>query len=192
MRVDAVEFAHCVGLKSQLPEPGLPEIAFAGRSNVGKSSLINCLLCRKALARTSGQPGKTQTVNFYLVNDALYLVDLPGYGYARVPQAVRNRWKSLLEGYLSRRGSLKGVVLVVDSRHPPMASDVQMFQWLLHYRKPVLVVATKTDKLSRREYNAALQRLEQAYAGVPVLPCSALRGSGRDAVWKHIWELATS
>lgn len=192
MKIKSAVFAHCVGFKEQLPPEAVPEIAFAGRSNVGKSSLINCLVQRKALARTSGQPGKTQTVNFYLVNDALYLVDLPGYGYARVPQAVRNRWKSLLEGYLSRRGSLKGVVLVVDSRHPPMASDVQMFQWLLHYRKPVLVVATKTDKLSRREYNAALQRLEQAYAGVPVLPCSALRGSGRDAVWKHIWELATS
>ncbi|HOB35324.1 MAG TPA: ribosome biogenesis GTP-binding protein YihA/YsxC [Bacillota bacterium] len=192
MKIKSAVFAHCAGFKEQLPPEAVPEIAFAGRSNVGKSSLINCLVQRKALARTSGQPGKTQTVNFYLVNDALYLVDLPGYGYARVPQAVRNRWKSLLEGYLSRRGSLKGVVLVVDSRHPPMASDVQMFQWLLHYRKPVLVVATKTDKLSRREYNAALQRLEQAYAGVPVLPCSALRGSGRDAVWKHIWELATS
>lgn len=185
MRVDAVKFAHCVGLKSQLPEPGLPEIAFAGRSNVGKSSLINCLLCRKALARTSGQPGKTQTLNFYLVNSRLYLVDLPGYGYAKVPQKIRDNWQALLEDYLSKRESVKGVVLVIDSRHQPSPLDMQMYQWLQYYNKPMFIVATKVDKLRRSEVNPSLQRLRAAY-GTRVVPFSSVDKRGREDIWSHL------
>ncbi|MDD4658750.1 MAG: ribosome biogenesis GTP-binding protein YihA/YsxC [Eubacteriales bacterium] len=185
MQIDNAEFTHCVGLKSQLPQPGLPEIAFAGRSNVGKSSLINCLLLRKALARTSGQPGKTQTLNFYLVNSKFYLVDLPGYGFAKVPQQVRNRWESLLEDYLSQRESLKGVALVIDSRHAPSPLDLQMFQWLKYYNKPLLIVATKVDKLRSSERRPFIQRLQAAY-GSPVLPFSSEKKSGREEIWSKI------
>lgn len=186
MKVISAEFAHCVGMKSQLPEPALPELAFAGRSNVGKSSLINRLLNRKALARTSGQPGKTQTLNFYLVNSDFYLVDLPGYGYAKVPHTVRNKWKELLEHYLTKRSSLRGVALVVDSRHPPVASDLQMYQWLLHYNRPLIVIATKMDKLLQREYRLNLDRLSAAYSGAKILPFSSVKGSGREEIWREI------
>jgi len=189
MKITSAEFAHCVGMKSQLPETPLPEIAFAGRSNVGKSSLINRLINRKSLARTSSQPGKTQTLNFYLVNEELYLVDLPGYGYAKVPHSVRNKWKSLLEDYLRNRQALKGVALVVDSRHPPAASDLQMFEWLSHYNKPLFIVATKVDKLLQREYKLFIDRLGKAYSGVPVIPFSSIKGSGREEIWKQIQQI---
>ncbi len=185
MQINSVEFAHCVGLKSQLPQPGLPEIAFAGRSNVGKSSLINCLIKRKALARTSGQPGKTQTLNFYLVNAKIYLVDLPGYGFAKVPPQVRSKWKELLEDYLSQRMSLKGVALVIDSRHAASPLDLQMYQWLKYYNKPLLIVATKVDKLRSSEYKPFLQRLQAAYAA-PVIPFSSEKGIGREEIWRQV------
>ena len=185
-KITSAEFAHCVGMPAQLPPTTLPEIAFAGRSNVGKSSLINGLLNRKALARTSSQPGKTQTLNFYLVNEEFYLVDLPGYGYAKVPHSVQNKWKALLEGYLARRGTLKGVALVVDSRRQPPASDLQMFQWLQHYNKPLFVVATKMDKLRQREDKSSLDALAVAYPEVPVIPFSSVKGRGREEVWRQI------
>ena len=189
MRITKVEFAHCVGMKSQLPEPTLPEIAFAGRSNVGKSSLLNCLIKRKALARTSSQPGKTQTLNFYLVNDSFFLVDLPGYGFAKVSQAIKNQWKVLLEHYLTSRETLKGVALVVDSRHPPAASDQQMYAWLRHYNKPLFVIATKVDKLLQRERKFSLDRIASAYKEVPVLPFSSVKGEGQEEVWRQIQNL---
>jgi len=185
MKVNNVTFAHCVGLKSQLPEPGLPEFAFVGRSNVGKSSLLNRLINRKKLARTSGQPGKTQTLNFYLVNDALYLVDLPGYGYAKVSKAAQNKWRVLLEHYLSQRLSLTGVALVVDSRHSPSALDVQMFEWLQYYNRPLFVIATKVDKLSRRQFSESIKNLQAAYNSV-VIPFSSTSGLGREEVWRQI------
>lgn len=186
LKITSAEFAHCVGMKNQLPPNTLPEIAFAGRSNVGKSSLINRLLNRKALARTSSQPGKTQTLNFYLVNEEIYLVDLPGYGYAKVSHSLQNQWKALLEDYLSQRRALRGVALVVDSRHGPTASDLQMFNWLRHHRRPLFVVATKVDKLRQREYKAALDSLTAAYPGVPVIPFSSVKGRGREEVWRQI------
>jgi len=185
MQINHSEFAHCVGTKSQLPPPGLPEIAFAGRSNVGKSSLINCLLGRRDLARTSGQPGKTQTVNFYLVNSQFFLVDLPGYGFARVSQQIRSKWKDLLENYLSQRESLKGVALVVDSRHAPSPLDLQMYQWLKYYNKPLFIVATKVDKLRSNEIKPFIQRLQAAYP-TPVLSFSREKCLGREEVRTQI------
>ena len=185
MQINHSEFAHCVGTKSQLPPPELPEIAFAGRSNVGKSSLINCLLGRRDLARTSGQPGKTQTLNFYLANGQFYLVDLPGYGFAKVPQQIRNKWKDLLENYLSQRESLKGVALIIDSRHAPSPLDLQMYQWLKYYNKPLFVVATKMDKLRSNEIKPFFQRLQSAYSA-PVLSFSREKCRGREEVWTQI------
>ncbi|MTI95563.1 MAG: YihA family ribosome biogenesis GTP-binding protein [Firmicutes bacterium] len=189
MKVNNAEFAHCVATVQQMPETGLPEVAFAGRSNVGKSSLINSLLNRKSLARTSGQPGKTQTLNFYLVNDNFYLVDLPGYGYAKVPHSVRDKWKRLLEGYLSKRNLLRGVVLLVDSRHDPLEADLQMFQWLRYYNKPLIVVATKVDKLKQKDYKDKLNKLEQAYFQTPIIPFSSVKGIGKSQLWSLIDEL---
>lgn len=188
MQIKEAVFTHCVGLASQLPPPGLPEIAFAGRSNVGKSSLINSLLQRKALARTSGQPGKTQTLNFYLVNQSLYLVDLPGYGYAQVPKSISERWQALLELYLGERDSLKGVVLVIDSRHEPSPLDLQMHQWLKFHGKPLFIVATKVDKLRQREKGPFLRRLENGYKA-PVLFCSSEKNQGREEVWRRLEEM---
>ena len=185
MQINHSEFAHCVGTKSQLPPPELPEIAFAGRSNVGKSSLINCLLGRRDLARTSGQPGKTQTLNFYLANGQFYLVDLPGYGFAKVPQQIRNKWKDLLENYLSQRESLKGVALVIDSRHAPSPLDLQMYQWLKYYNKPLFIVATKMDKLRSNEIKPFSQRLQSAYLA-PVIFFSKEKCRGREEVWTQI------
>lgn len=191
MKIINAEFAHCVGMKSQLPETPIPEIAFAGRSNVGKSSMINRLINRKALARTSGQPGKTQTLNFYLVNEQVYLVDLPGYGYAKVPHSIRNKWKQLLEDYLSRREALKGVALVVDSRHPPLESDVMMYEWLLHYDKPIFVVATKVDKLRQRDFKGFIQRLAAVYSQAKVIPFSSEKGTGREEIWRQISDIVS-
>lgn len=190
MRIERADFTHCVGLASQLPAPDLPEIAFVGRSNVGKSSLINTLLSRKSLARTSGQPGKTQTLNFYRINNRLYLVDLPGYGFAKVPHQVRQRWQGLMEGYLSRRPSLKGVVLVIDSRHEPSPLDMQMHEWLLFHGKPLFIVATKVDKLRKNEVRPFIARLQQAYGGA-VLPFSSEKKIGRDEIWRELEAIIT-
>lgn len=191
MKVKSVEFAHCVGLPEQLPPAHLPEVAMAGRSNVGKSSLINNLIQRRALARTSSQPGKTRTINYYLVNEQLYLVDLPGYGFAKVSKKEKEKWRKLLEGYLEQRQSLKGVLLIVDSRHAPAAADIQMYQWLTHYQRPLVVVATKLDKLRQRDITPNLKQIAQAYPEAPVIPFSAVKGAGREEIWKQI-ELLTA
>lgn len=188
MKIDSAQFTYCVAEVSQLPLADKAEIAFAGRSNVGKSSLINSLLRRKNLARTSGKPGKTQTLNYYLVNDSFYLVDLPGYGFAQVPQQVRKRWQSLLEAYLSKRESLKAVVLVVDSRHDPSKLDLQMYNWLRHYEKPMLVVATKVDKLRSNQRSKLIQSLRDAF-GELLIPHSSVKGGGQEEIWSQIEKL---
>lgn len=133
----------------QYPAEGLPEIALVGRSNVGKSSLINTIINRKNLARTSSQPGKTQTINFYLINDAWYFVDLPGYGFARVSHADRNSWKTMIESYLAQRAPLKEIWQLVDIRHPPTEQDKQMYDWISHYGFSKLIIVTKADKISK-------------------------------------------
>jgi len=136
-----------------LPVDNLPEIAMVGRSNVGKSSLINKVVNRKNLAKSSSTPGKTRTINYYILNSEWYMVDLPGYGFARVSKAEREKWGRMIEKYLSNRGQLRGVVQLLDIRHPPTENDIMMKQWLEHYEIPILLVATKTDKVSRNEKN---------------------------------------
>lgn len=139
-----------VDMKS-LPDTGLPEIALVGRSNVGKSSLINKVVNRKNLAKSSSTPGKTRTLNYYLINSAFYIVDLPGYGFARVSKGERDKWGKMIEKYLSSRKQLRGVIQLLDIRHPPTENDIMMKQWLEHYEIPILLIATKTDKVSRNE-----------------------------------------
>ena len=149
MEVHNVELVMSAVAPSQYPTTGFPEIGLAGRSNVGKSSLINVLINRNSYARTSSQPGKTQTLNFYKVEDQLYFVDVPGYGYAKVSKKEREKWGQMIETYLTSRETLRGVVILVDARHAPTKDDVAMYEWMRYYEMPLLVVATKSDKIPR-------------------------------------------
>ena len=149
------------GITSKIPDTGLPEVAFAGKSNVGKSSLINGLMNRKALARTSAQPGKTQTINFYKINDELDLVDLPGYGYARVTPAEKEKWGKMIENYLHTSRNLKAVFLLIDIRHDPSANDRQMYEWILHNGYEPIIIATKLDKLKRSQVQKNLKAIRE-------------------------------
>lgn len=151
MIIKTVELTAVAVRPQQYPENNLPEIAFAGRSNVGKSSLINVILNRKRFARTSSSPGKTQTINFYEVNNAFRIVDLPGYGYARVSKTEKEKWGSMVEGYLKSRENLLKVVQLIDARRPPTDMDMQMYEWLRYYQLDGFVVATKSDKISNNE-----------------------------------------
>lgn len=152
MKINKSDFVISAVGKKQYPDQGFPEIAFAGRSNVGKSSLINTLINRKNLARTSGRPGKTQTINFYLINDNFHLVDLPGYGFAKVSKSIKEKWSEFIEEYFHDRNELKGIIQLIDVRHPPTVDDVMMFEWLKHLGIPFLLVATKADKISKGQY----------------------------------------
>lgn len=184
-----------VGVKEeQYPKTGLPEIAFAGKSNVGKSSLINALLRRKALARTSSQPGKTQTINFYNVEDSLYFVDLPGYGYARVSRSERERWAKMIDDYLHTRQTLLQVILLVDGRHEPSANDVQMMEWIRSFGYQPLVIATKMDKLGKQQHGKALKLIRQTLKieNDQLFPFSALNKTGTEEIWQHLDELLAS
>lgn len=147
--------------RSQYPEDNVPEVAFAGRSNVGKSSLLNLLTNRKSLARVSGAPGKTRTINFYRINDAFRIVDLPGYGYAKISKSVSENWGQMMEEYFQNRQGLRKVVQLVDIRHAPSAQDVQMYEYLRHYGLDGLVVATKADKVSRNEMQKCIKTIRQ-------------------------------
>lgn len=186
MKIRTVEYAGTVA-QPDGPLPGdLPQVAFSGRSNVGKSSLINILLQRhrSKLAHVSGQPGKTQAINFYRVNEDFFLVDLPGFGYARVPKTMREGWKRLIEGYLSREEGLRGVVHLVDARRPPTDRDLEMLDYLSSVEIPTLVVLTKMDKLKRSERTRAVQEATRVLGLDPeqIVPCSAKTGEGRDAL----------
>ena len=177
------------GVTSRLPGHEEPEFAFVGRSNVGKSSLLNTLVQRKSLARTSGQPGKTATVNYYLVNDRVFLVDLPGYGYARTGQAVREQWGKMTERYLAGSPSLRLIFQLVDIRHDPSAQDVEMARWIAAAGKRTAVIATKADKISRGAADKQLSVIRKALKlppGTPVIPFSAQTRSGREEVWQVI------
>ncbi len=174
----------------QYPQDALPEIALAGRSNVGKSTLINRLINRKNLARTSSRPGKTQTINFYCINRSLYLADMPGYGFARVSKSLRASWGQMIERYLLQRESLKGVIQVIDLRHPPTSDDKQMFQWLQYHQLPTVVVATKADKISRGRWQAHLKRIRHDLGNLERLVLfSGQTGQGKEELWKEIMQL---
>lgn len=177
---------------SQYPEEGLPEIAFAGRSNVGKSSLLNLLTGRKSLAKVSGSPGKTRTINFYRVNDSFRIVDLPGYGYAKVSREVTRDWGRMMEEYLQGRPGLKKVIQLVDVRHRPSAQDVQMYEYLRHYGLDGIVVATKADKVSANQLHKCMGVIREALGlsrDDKLIPVSALKRSGADALLSEMEKL---
>lgn len=195
LRVEQARFVRSVVALEQRPLPRLPEIAFSGRSNVGKSSLLNVLLRRKRLALTSSRPGKTQALNFYDVDGACYFVDLPGYGFARAPAAVRRAWRPLVEDYLRRSGELRGVVQLVDSRQPPSSLDRRMLDFLAEAGLPTLVVLTKVDKLGALERRTRVRELETALAlddEDQVVAFSAVTREGRNEILAAIEELVAS
>ncbi len=181
--------------KSQYPIDNTVEIAFAGRSNVGKSSLLNLLTGRKALARVSGNPGKTRTINFYRINDCFRIVDLPGYGYAKVSKSISANWGDMMEEYFQNRQGLRKVVQLVDIRHEPSKQDVQMYGYLKHYGLDGIVVATKSDKVSRNELNKCLKTIRQSLgmsAEDLIIPVSALKRQGHEALLDEIEKLITA
>lgn len=178
----------------QLPEDNLPEIALVGRSNVGKSSLINKVLNRKKLAKSSSTPGKTRTINYYLINGEWYFVDLPGYGFAKVSKAEKAKWAKMIETYLTKRESLKGVIHLIDMRHPPTDNDIMMKDWLMNVELPVLVVATKADKISRGaqpKHLAQIRRGLDMESGVIPIAFSAETGQGVEEVHKALEEIVS-
>ncbi|MEK3874436.1 MULTISPECIES: ribosome biogenesis GTP-binding protein YihA/YsxC [unclassified Paenibacillus] len=186
MKVTKAEFVISAVGPNQYPDDALPEIALAGRSNVGKSSLINRMIGRKNLARTSSTPGKTQHLNYYRINDGLYFVDVPGYGYAKVSKSQREAWGKMIEKYLMERETLKLVLLIVDMRHPPSKDDELMYDWLKAYELPVCVVATKADKVPKTRWPKHLKIIKEALvlrAGDPVILFSSEEGTGKDELW---------
>ncbi len=187
MVIKHVSLETVCGITSKMPDNTMPEIAFAGKSNVGKSSLINVLMNRKSLARTSAQPGKTQTINFYNVNDAFYLVDLPGYGYAKVNEEVKAKWGKMVERYLKHSGQLLAVFLLIDIRHEPSANDRLMYEWIMSQGYHPIIIATKMDKLNRSQIPKAVKTVREglnAEKGTVVLPFSALSRQGRDEIYE--------
>src|ERR687886_717901 len=201
MKISSAEFVKSAFAEGQWPAGAVPEVAFLGRSNVGKSSLINSLLGVKGLARTSSTPGRTQALNFFLINERFYFVDLPGYGFARVPREVRESWGRLVADYLAKRDSLVLSIHIVDSRHEPTTLDLQLREWLLAEGKPFLTVATKSDKLSQNESHKNLARARKVLdaaaggsgaEGGEIIAYSATTGRGRERVWRAIEEALAS
>lgn len=197
MIIKKVELETVCGITSTLPENEYPEFAFAGKSNVGKSSLINALMNRKAFARTSSQPGKTQTINFYNINDALYYVDLPGYGYAKVSVEVKAKWGKMIERYLQKSPMLKGVFLLIDIRHEPSENDRLMYDWILSNGYQPIIIATKLDKLKRSQVQKQVKLIRQGLGmekdGI-IIPFSAETKQGREEIWaliEHIMDPET-
>ncbi len=189
MNVNNVSLEAVAVKKEQYPTTGMPEVAFAGKSNVGKSSLINCMINRKALARTSQNPGKTRTINFYNVEDQLYFVDLPGYGYAKAPKSEQQKWGKMIEGYLLKREELKAIIMLVDIRHEPGENDRMMYDWLKHYGHNIIIVATKSDKLKRSQIDKHKKMLKTAFNMEKddiLLPFSSETKSGKDELWTII------
>ena len=187
MKIVSAEFVQSAVSPRGFPPPVLPEVAFAGKSNVGKSSLINSLLHRKHLVKTSATPGKTQAINFFRINERWMFVDLPGYGYANVPRDVRAGWEGLVSGYLRDRDALRGVVVILDARHDPGPLDAQLKAWLEGAGLPALYVANKVDKLSRAQVQPRLRAMAAALAlPTPPLAVSAHNGAGSPAVWQQL------
>ena len=192
MIIKTVELETVCGITSKLPDNTKPEFAFAGKSNVGKSSLINALMNRKAYARTSSQPGKTQTINFYNINDALYYVDLPGYGYAKVAQEVKAKWGKMIENYLHQSPMLKRVFLLIDIRHEPSVNDKTMYDWIVYNGYQPVLIATKLDKINRSQVQKHMKMVRQGLGigqDVTVIPFSAETKQGRDEIWALIEEM---
>ncbi len=192
MVIKQVELETVCGITSKLPENAYPEVAFAGKSNVGKSSLINSLVNRKALARTSSQPGKTQTINFYRINQAEYLVDLPGYGYAKVPQSEKEKWGKLIERYLHGSKQLKAVFLLIDIRHEPGKNDTIMYDWICQNGFAPIIIATKLDKIKRSQVQKQVKLIKEGLSvkpGTKIIPFSAQTKQGVDDVWATIESL---
>lgn len=186
MEIKKVSLETVCGVTSTLPENQLPEVAFAGKSNVGKSSLINALMNRKSLARTSGQPGKTQTINFYNLNDQIYLVDLPGYGYAKTAKRERELWGEMIERYLHTTDVLRAVFLLVDIRHAPSENDRQMFDWMKYMGFDPVVIATKLDKIKRSQVNRQIKVIREGLGAdgeTIIVPFSAQTKQGRETIW---------
>lgn len=187
--IKSVNLETVCGITSVFPDNDKPEIAFAGKSNVGKSTLINALMNRKSLARTSSQPGKTQTINFYNINDQLYYVDLPGYGYAKVSGSVKEKWGKMVEKYLKTSKQLKTVFLLLDIRHEPSANDKSMYDWIIYQGFTPVIIATKLDKINRSQREKQLKLLRQglgAGTDIKILPFSSLSKQGRDEIWEFI------
>lgn len=192
MIIKTVELETVCGITSTLPENTRLEFAFAGKSNVGKSSLINALMNRKAYARTSSQPGKTQTINFYNINDTLYYVDLPGYGYAKVTQEVKAKWGKMIENYLHKSPMLKCVFLLIDIRHEPSVNDKTMYDWVVFNGYQPVIIATKLDKIKRSQVQKHLKMVRQGLGigqDVTVIPFSAETKQGREEIWALIEEM---
>ena len=189
MKVNNVSLAAVAVKKEQYPADGRPEVAFVGKSNVGKSSLINTMLNRKALARTSQNPGKTRTINFYDVENEIYLVDLPGYGYARAAKTEIEKWGKMIESYLLKREELRAIIMLVDIRHEPGANDRMMYDWLKHYGYNIIIVATKSDKLKRsqlQKHTAMLKKAFELNKEDILIPFSSENKSGREELWTVI------
>ena len=189
MIVKNAELETVCGITSKLPENGQIEVAFAGKSNVGKSSMINALLNRKSLARTSAQPGKTQTINFYNVNDAMYLVDLPGYGYAKTSASEKEKWGKMIENYLHTSKKLQAVFLLIDIRHDPSANDKMMYDWMVYQGFTPIIIATKLDKIKRSQIQKNVKAIREGLnvqPGTTIIPFSAETKQGRDEIWELI------
>lgn len=189
MKIRSLELETVCGITSKLPDNTLPEIAFAGKSNVGKSSLINALLNRKSFARTSAQPGKTQTINFYNINNFMYCVDLPGYGFAKVSKETQEKWGRMIENYLHKSKVLKAVFLLIDIRHEPSANDVNMYQWILHSGYKPIIIATKLDKINRSQTQKQIKLIKtklETEKDTIIIPFSAETKQGRDELWELI------
>ena len=186
MVIKKINLETVCGITSKLPENTLPEIAFAGKSNVGKSSLINALMHRKSYARTSATPGKTQTINYYNINDAMYLVDLPGYGYAKVSENEKIAWGKMIERYLNQSKQLKAVFLLIDIRHDPSANDKMMYHWIVEQGFQPIIIATKLDKIKRSQVQKQVKAVKTGLDLLPgtiVIPFSAETKQGREEIW---------
>ena len=189
MVIKNVNLEIVCGVTSKVPDTAYAEVAFAGKSNVGKSSLINALMNRKALARTSAQPGKTQTINFYNINDAMYLVDLPGYGYAKASEEVKAKLGKMIENYLHTSKQLKAVFLLIDIRHDPSANDRMMYEWMVYQGFAPIIIATKLDKIKRSQIQKNVKAIREGLnvqPGTTIIPFSAETKQGRDEIWKLI------
>ena len=189
MVIKSVNLETVCGITSTIPDNVYNEVAFAGKSNVGKSSLINALMNRKSLARTSSQPGKTQTINFYNVNDMMYLVDLPGYGYARANVEIKAKWGQMIENYLHTSEELQAVFLLIDIRHEPSENDILMYDWMVEQGFAPIIIATKADKIPRGKINEHVFRIEKTLNVMPdtiVIPFSAETKQGREEIWDLI------